>query len=113
MDKNYEYIRNRIKKLRDERGWSNARLAREADIGISTLSYWFRAKAKPEIAALIRVCKAFGITIGQFFNDDLNSITLTDDQKEYLSGFNQINQAEKAMVLNMIKTLIENRQNSN
>ena len=54
----------RIKQLMDERGWTDYRLAKEANLSHSTVTNMFNRNNAPTLPTLEAVCKAFGITLG-------------------------------------------------
>ena len=57
-----------IKKLLDERGWSQYRLAKEADLSQSTISSIMLRGSTPTVKTIERCCSAFDITIAEFFS---------------------------------------------
>jgi len=58
---------NRIKKLMEEKGWTNHRLAKEANLSHSTVTNIFNRNNAPTLLTLESICRAFGITLSQFF----------------------------------------------
>ena len=61
----------RIRELMEERGWTDYRLAKEANLSHSTLTNMFNRNNAPTLPTLEAVCQAFGITLAQFFaNED-------------------------------------------
>jgi len=60
-------ILNRIKQLRDERDWSNYRLAKEAQISEGSLNNLFRLNNQSTIPTLEAICTGFDISLSQFF----------------------------------------------
>lgn len=60
-------INQKIKRLRDERGWSTYQLALEAGLTQSTLSSLLGGNSNPSIKTLECVCNAFGISLAEFF----------------------------------------------
>ena len=62
-------ILNKITQLKEERGWSSYRLAKEANIPQSTISNLYNRDNSPSLSTLISICDAFGITPSQFFSD--------------------------------------------
>ena len=70
-----------IKDLMEERGWTNYRLGKEAGLSQSTITNLFNRNNAPTIPTLEAVCRAFGITLSQFFSE---GNTLNDGQKEAL-----------------------------
>ena len=76
-------VLDRILQLRQERGWSEYRLCQEANIPQSTVSSWYSKKSVPSIESLDKICRAFGITLSQFFameRDTEQTINVTPDQ---------------------------------
>ena len=63
-------ILRRITELREERGWSFYRLAKEAGIPQSTLSNLYQRANAPTVSTLEALCGAFGISLAQFFSTD-------------------------------------------
>ena len=66
----------------NERGWSEYRLAKESGLSQSTISNLFVRNTLPSIATLEIICKSFGITLAQFFEDG-NFVELTDVQYQF------------------------------
>ena len=73
-------IIERIKELRDERGWSTNRLALEAELTQSTVAALLAQKTNslPSLDTLTHLCDAFGMTLAQFF--------LEEEQSELVSN---------------------------
>lgn len=63
-------VLEKIDKLRKERGWSVNYLAMEAELTQSTLNNLYTRQTEPKISTLRSICKAFGITLAEFFNDE-------------------------------------------
>lgn len=51
------------------RGWSEYRLAKESGLSQSTIANVFHRNTLPSIPTLESMCKAFGITLSQFFDE--------------------------------------------
>ena len=62
-------IQQHIKELMAERGWTNYRLGKEASLSHSTITNLFKRNNAPTIPTLEAVCRAFGITLSQFFSE--------------------------------------------
>ena len=56
-----------IKKLMEERSWTDYRLAKESGLSHSTVTNMFDRNNTPTLPTLEAVCRAFGITLAQFF----------------------------------------------
>lgn len=98
-------ILEKIKKLRDERGWSNYRLARESDISENSLNNLFRRNNLPTIPTLESLCNGFGITLSQFFADGKEAVVLNESQQDMLSAWDTLNENQKTKLLEFIKTI--------
>ena len=57
----------RIRQLNQARHWSEYRLAKEAGLSQSTISNLMARGNSPTLFTLERICKAYGITLAQFF----------------------------------------------
>ena len=60
-------VQKRIRELMNERGWTDYRLAKEANLSHSTVTNMFNRNNAPSLPTLEAVCNGFGITLVQFF----------------------------------------------
>ncbi|MCL2572549.1 MAG: helix-turn-helix transcriptional regulator [Defluviitaleaceae bacterium] len=98
-------ILDRIKKLRDERGWSNYRLAKEAGISEGSLNNLFRLSNQPTIPTLEAICAGLGISLCQFFADGSEAVMLNSEQMEMLNVWNTLNKEQKMALLELLKKM--------
>ena len=54
----------RLKELREERGLSQAQLAKEIGVNHRSISNWEVGAREPDIKNIKKLCKFFGITAG-------------------------------------------------
>ena len=59
-------VGQRIKKLREERGWSQMYLAIEARVGQSCVYEWEKEVVYPNLISFFRICWAFEMTLDEF-----------------------------------------------
>ncbi|MBQ7957565.1 MAG: helix-turn-helix domain-containing protein [Clostridia bacterium] len=97
-------VLERILQLRLERGWSEYRLSEESGIAQTTISSWFKKEVYPSIPSLEKICKAYNISLAQFFNYDNEPVSLTDDQKILLDNWNRLNSEQKQAVIVLLKS---------
>ena len=79
----------RLRQLLAERGWTKYQLSKKSGLSESTLAYIFRRNNTPSIVTLESICRAFGITLSQFFAEgemveltpELKWVNLTPEQK--------------------------------
>jgi len=98
-------ILTQIKKLRDDRGWSNYRLAKEAGISENSLNNLFRRNNLPTIPTLEAICNGFGITLSQFFAENGEPIELCDAQRKMLATWDALKEDQKTTLLEFLKTI--------
>ncbi|MBP3307931.1 MAG: helix-turn-helix transcriptional regulator, partial [Clostridia bacterium] len=63
MNKNEHSIGKAIAKLRAEKGWTQARLARELCVEDKTISRWECEEGYPSISSLPQIAKVFNVSI--------------------------------------------------
>jgi transcriptional regulator with XRE-family HTH domain len=98
-------ILKRIEELKDKRGWSNYRLAREANISEGSLNNLFRLNNQPTIPTLEAICAGLGISLSQFFAEADEAVILSDEQKEMLDIWNTLNKGQKSALLELLKKM--------
>lgn len=98
-------VLNKIKELKDEKGWSVYRLADEAGLTQSTVANMFARQTYPSITTLQQICSAFGITLTEFFALEDNS---KKDEIELLSSYRKLSNRDKQIVLNLVKSMNDN-----
>jgi len=63
-------VKNRLKVLRAERNWSQAKLADELDVSRQTINAIERGKYDPSLPLAFKMAKLFGSTIEEIFTPD-------------------------------------------
>ncbi len=94
----------RIKQLMDERGWTDYRLAKEANLSHSTVTNMFNRNNAPALPTLEAVCKAFGITLAQFFSEG-DGDSLTEEQRVLFSKWSTLTEEQKHHLLGLMSTM--------
>lgn len=97
-------ILKRILDLRTRRGWTEWKLAEESGLKQSTISTWYSKNQLPKIPSLEKVCKAFGITMAQFFCEN-EPVDLTSEQREMLENWSALNKNQKESIMLLIKSI--------
>jgi len=96
-------IQERIRQLMVARGWSEYRLAKEADLPQSTISHLFKRNNAPTYPTVYAICRAFGLTMAQFFAEEGEAVALTPDQWELLQLWGTLTKEQRQIVLSTIK----------
>lgn len=95
----------RIRQLIDERGWSEYRLSKESNLAQSTIANIFKRNNSPTLPTLEAVCKAFGITLAQFFSEDTDLIELSEEQKELFKRWSMLSEEQRKLLLALMNTM--------
>ena len=96
---------DRIKRFKEERGWSNYKLAKEAGITEGSLNNLFRLNNRPTIPTLEALCTAFGISLSQFFANENDAVVLNEEQREMLRLWDTLTHAQKTALLELLKCM--------
>ena len=94
----------RIRKLMAERQWSEYRHALESGLSQSTISNIFSRNTTPSISTLESICKAFGITLAQFFAEG-DWVELTSEQLEMFRAWSSLTPAQKEVIRQLIDVM--------
>ena len=98
-------VLERILQLKDERNWSEYRLSEESGIAQTTISSWLRKNINPTITSLESLCRAFNITMSQFFAFDNAPSVLTREQDELLNYWNRLDENQQKAVFELLKNM--------
>lgn len=103
-------VLKRLRELQDERGWTDYKTAKEANLSHSTISNIFKRNTLPNIDTLESICNGFGITLSQFFwESDNDTIELTSKDKELFNNWVKLSEEDKSIILHIIKKFNESR----
>ena len=95
----------RLRELMNSRGWSEYRLAKESKLSMSTISNIFHRGSITSITTLETLCNTFGISLGQFFSDGDEPISLTPEQKELLDNWSTLSDQQRHLVKELLKNM--------
>ncbi len=91
----------RIRRMMDERGWSEYRLAKECGVSQSTISNIFNRNYQPSISSLESICRSFGITLSQFFAEGC-LVELTEEQYDFFKRWSALSPEQKKLLSDLI-----------
>ena len=93
-------VLKRIEELRNAKGWSKAELAKRSDLSRSTITMWSTRNNRPSVSSLLSVCKAFEITLSEFYAAEINAKSYnTSEEDELLDYLKNLNSEEKDALL--------------
>ena len=93
-----KYIANRIKELCDKKQMTMYALSKKTGISQSSLSNLKKRGSTPTFYTLDRICDGLGITLPQFFSDDIGKLELSSEQKKVLEVWESLTDKEKEAV---------------
>lgn len=96
-------VQERIRQLIDVKSWSEYRLSKEANLPQSTISHLFKRNNAPTYPTIEAICRAFGITMAQFFSDEGEPVVLTPDQRELLLLWGTLTEEQRQIVKSTMK----------
>lgn len=96
-------VRERLIQLQQQRGWTDYRIAKEAGLSSNTVSNIYRRYNVPSIPTLEALCKAFGITMAQFFAED-DLVELTPEVRELVEKWSALTDDQKSAIWQMLKS---------
>lgn len=99
----------RLRQLMDTRGWTEYRLAKESGLSQSTLSNIFKRNTVPSIVTLEAICRAFNITLSQFFAEG-DLIEITPELKELFENWMVLTPELKEATQQMLKAVNSSRK---
>ena len=94
----------RIRELMEERNWTDYRLAKEANLSHSTVTNMFNRNNAPTLPTLEAVCRAFGITLAQFFTEG-EEAQLTEEQQKLFSKWSTLTDRQKQILLELMDAI--------
>ena len=96
-------IMQRLRELQQRYGWSDYRIAKEAGLSPNTVSNIYRRGNTPSMVTLEALCKAFGITMAQFFAED-ELVELTPELRKLFDKWTALSDEQKAALWHIIET---------
>ena len=99
----------RLRRLLNERGWTEYKLAKKCGLSQSTIANIYRRNTVPSIATLEAICNGFGITLSQFFADE-QMVELTPELKDIFECWVSLTPTQKDAAVQMLKAM--NRENN-
>lgn len=99
-------VLQRIETLLNSRNWTIYRLAKEAGVSQTTLRNLWARNNVPSVYTLEQICRAFGITLSEFFAENPRELAeLTREQKELLGHWDKLTLEQKNALLVLLRGL--------
>lgn len=97
--------KEKIQQLMRERGWTIYELAKRSGLSPTTISNMYRRNTQPTIPSLEAMCRAFGITMSQFFLEDGETEALPDEQRALLRRWASLSPEQKELIFALMQNM--------
>lgn len=98
-------VLERITEYRVQKGWSEYQLAEKSGLTQSTISSWYRRNLIPSIPSLNKICRAFGVTLSQFFSEEDDTFSLTETQKQLIQTAGHLTAEQQTALIRFLEKL--------
>lgn len=95
----------KIRELMDQHGWTEYKLAKEAELPLSTVTNMFRRQTAPTLPTLDVICQAFGLSLSQFFAQDGRWVELTEEQYQMFQQWAMLSKSQKELIDELISNM--------
>ena len=99
-----EFVRNRITKLRLQKGVSEYQMSYDLGHSRGYIYNISSGKSLPPLTELFAICEYFGITPTEFFDDRVTNPELV---QKAIEGLNQLDDSDQLLILNHINRLLK------
>ena len=99
-------VKQRLKSLMDERGWTMYRLAKESDVSWTTIRNMYARNTEPSIQTLEALCAGMGITLPQFFDED-NNMGISSEQSSLIQRWSRLRENDRRLISELVDSLNE------
>lgn len=91
-------ILKRIRQLQNESNWTIYQLSVETEIPQSTINNMFSRNTLPSMTSLTAICKAFDISLSEFYSEENSKVILSDDEQKLVLSYRKLNGKNKSIV---------------
>lgn len=100
----------RVQKLREKKGYSVYRLAKQANLPYTSVTNMVKKGTVPSVYTLEKICNGLDITMAQFFSEDEELRSLTENQKLMLEIFDSLDSDDQKYLLAYAKGMAKYRE---
>lgn len=101
-------VADNIRRLRNERGWSQVRLAMEAHVSQQAISFIERERNEPSTEMIRALAKALGVTASEIIEGSQdNSRAVSRKEIQLLEIFHQLNIAGQDFLLSQAEQILQ------
>lgn len=104
------YVVRKIEQLCKEYHWTYYRLSIESGIPHSTLHNILHRSTVPSVPSIMRICNAFGISMAQFFTENVTIDSLSEAEIHLIETYRTFNQAEQDLTNTYMQGISDHKQ---
>ena len=98
-------VGKRLQEIRQKKHISVYRIAQDTGVSTSHINSIERGEKNPSVETLSRLIEPLGITMSEFFNDDLDVSYLSNDEREVVEYYRTMSHDSASALLQLIRTL--------
>lgn len=103
----------KLKKIRMEKGLSQAALARKAGVSKAVIGYWELNQRSPKIGQVMKIASALNVDWSSLLDDEIleyrpNTTLLRNDIQSLTDAYNSLNEEGKQTLLTFAQSLVYN-----
>ena len=105
----------RIKQSRDKKGWSQAELARNAEITPAAVNQFEKGSRKPNMPILRKLAKVLDVSIDYLVgeSDEENEVKVQNEWQEFYRGFSELTDKDREILKAQMDILKERSKSDN
>lgn len=101
-------VADNVKKLRQQRGWSQVRLAMEAHVSQQSISFIERGRNEPSADMIRALAKALNVSASEIIDSaSADSRTISQKEIQLLEIFHQLNVAGQDFLLSQAASILQ------
>ncbi len=99
------FVSKRIYELRNKKNISGRKLSLELGLSNSYITQIENGQRMPSLENLSKICDYFGISLAEFFCNNLATANITKEQKELLKAINKLSPCQISAIKSVIKAM--------
>lgn|GEM_PF-590760 len=107
---NHMKIHEKIKMLRQQKGWSQTQLANKLNVHSQHISRYERGNSNPSAETLTKFAEIFGVSVDYLLNDDAENVStyqIKDKQlQRYFEEVDKLNEEDKNLIKGVIESVL-------
>ena len=102
---------NNLKLLRESRHLTQEQLAKQFNVGRTTISNWELGERSPKTKDALKLADFFGVDIDEMLTGDVfdtdKQIVLSANETDLVEKFRKLNESQKSAVLSIIESMVK------